>query len=58
MYHQAVNGLLHGFILNQEPRIASVAGLSVAIAVVMIAVGLATLSYFFSNAQFGNLAIA
>src|SRR5262245_2302399 len=47
MYHQAVNGLLHGFILNQEPRIASVTDFLVAMVVVFIAVGLATLSYFY-----------
>jgi peptidoglycan/LPS O-acetylase OafA/YrhL len=47
MYHQAVNGLLHGFLLNQVPRVASGREIVVAIAVIAIAVGLATLSYFF-----------
>jgi peptidoglycan/LPS O-acetylase OafA/YrhL len=42
-----VNGLLHGFILNQEPRIASMTDLLVAFGVVLVAAGLATLSYFY-----------
>lgn len=47
MYHQAVNGLLHGFIFNQEPRIGSLAEFTVALLVIAIAIGLATLSYIY-----------
>jgi peptidoglycan/LPS O-acetylase OafA/YrhL len=47
MYHEPVNGLMHGFIFNQEPRISTVAELLVAFAVTAIAVALATLSYIY-----------
>jgi peptidoglycan/LPS O-acetylase OafA/YrhL len=47
MYHQAVNGLMHGFLFNQEPKVTSIAELLVAIAVMAISIGLATLSYFY-----------
>jgi peptidoglycan/LPS O-acetylase OafA/YrhL len=56
MYHQAVNGLMHAFIFNQEPRISTVADLLVAFAVMAIAVGLATLSYIYFERPIRRLA--
>lgn len=45
MYHQVVNGLLHGFIFNQVPRIASWPEFALAILVMAISVILAAISY-------------
>ncbi len=56
MYHQAVNGLMHGFIFNQEPHISTVTELLVAFAVMAIAVGLATLSYVYFERPIRRLA--
>jgi peptidoglycan/LPS O-acetylase OafA/YrhL len=47
MYHQAVNGVLHGFIFNQAPKVADLPQLAVSLLVIALAIGLATLSYFF-----------
>jgi peptidoglycan/LPS O-acetylase OafA/YrhL len=47
MYHQAVNGLLHGFIFNQEPRIGSLPEFAVGLLVMAIAIVLAILSYVY-----------
>jgi peptidoglycan/LPS O-acetylase OafA/YrhL len=47
MYHQSINGVLHGFIFNQAPKVANLAQLAVSVLVIALAVGLATLSYFF-----------
>lgn len=50
MYHQAVNGLVHGLLFDQEPTIAAPAHLFAAIAVLAISLGLATLSYIYFEA--------
>jgi peptidoglycan/LPS O-acetylase OafA/YrhL len=55
MYHQAVNGLMHGIILNQVPKIESWLEFGVALGVIAVAVGLATLSYFFLEAPIRRL---
>jgi peptidoglycan/LPS O-acetylase OafA/YrhL len=47
MYHQTVNGLLHGIIFGREPKIAEWSHLLVAVAVVTVSIGLATLSYVY-----------
>jgi peptidoglycan/LPS O-acetylase OafA/YrhL len=47
MYHQTVNGLLHGIIYGREPKIAEWSHLLVAVAVVTVSIGLATLSYIY-----------
>jgi len=56
MYHQAVNGLMHGFIFNQEPHISTVAELFVSFAVMAIAIALATLSYVYFERPIRRLA--
>jgi hypothetical protein len=43
--------MLHGFLFNQEPGIASLFEFSVGFAVMAAAVGLATLSYFIWSDQ-------
>lgn len=45
LYHQSVNGMLHGYLFNSEPRILSVAEYGVAILVILISICLAALSY-------------
>src|SRR3954453_2427034 len=50
MYHQAVNGLVHGLLFNQEPTITTPAHLFAAIAVIAISLGLATVSYIYFEA--------
>jgi peptidoglycan/LPS O-acetylase OafA/YrhL len=47
MYHQSINGLLHGFLFDQAPRIASWAEFGVALLAIAISVGLAVVSYFY-----------
>lgn len=47
MYHQAVNGLMHGLLFNQEPTISTWAHLIAALGVIGISIGLAILSYFY-----------
>jgi peptidoglycan/LPS O-acetylase OafA/YrhL len=47
MYHQTVNGLLHGIIFGREPKITEWSHLLVAVAVVTVSIGLATLSYVY-----------
>lgn len=47
MYHQAVNGLIHGWLFGQEPTIKTPQQLLAAIAVIAIALGLATISYIY-----------
>lgn len=50
MYHQSINGLVHGLLFNQEPTIKTPEHLLAAIAVLAISVGLAALSYiYFEN---------
>jgi peptidoglycan/LPS O-acetylase OafA/YrhL len=46
MYHQAVNGLLHGWLLNQAPQINSWKSLEIACAGLLITLSLAVLSYY------------
>lgn len=47
MYHQAINGLVHGLLFNQEPTIANAKHLAAAFGVLGLAFGLATLSYIY-----------
>ena len=47
MYHQMISGLMHGFVFGHEPKITNVAEFIGALAVMGIAVALATLSYFY-----------
>jgi peptidoglycan/LPS O-acetylase OafA/YrhL len=47
MYHQAVNGLVHGIVFNQVPTISTTAHLVAAIAIVVIATALAGVSYVY-----------
>jgi peptidoglycan/LPS O-acetylase OafA/YrhL len=46
MYHQAVNGLMHGLVTGQIPAIRNPHDLKVALAVMGIAIVVATISYF------------
>jgi peptidoglycan/LPS O-acetylase OafA/YrhL len=47
MYHQSINGLVHGLLFNQEPTIKTPEHVLAAIAVITLAVGLATISYIY-----------
>jgi peptidoglycan/LPS O-acetylase OafA/YrhL len=47
MYHQTVNGLVHGILFGGDPKITEWEHLLAAIAVLAISVGLATLSYIY-----------
>ncbi len=47
MYHQAVNGLIHGLLFNQEPTIANAGHLAAALGVLVLTFGLAILSYVY-----------
>jgi peptidoglycan/LPS O-acetylase OafA/YrhL len=47
MYHQAINGLVHGILFNQQPIIGTPAHLLAAIGVLTIATGLAIVSYIY-----------
>jgi peptidoglycan/LPS O-acetylase OafA/YrhL len=47
MYHQAINGLVHGLLFSQEPTISQPLHILVALGVVTISIGLAALSYRF-----------
>lgn len=47
MYHQAINGLIHGWLFQQEPMIKTPEHLLAATAVIAIAIGLATISYIY-----------
>ena len=47
MYHQSINGVLHGFIFNQAPKITNLSELAVGLVVVALAIGLSVLSYFY-----------
>lgn len=44
MYHQAVNGLMHGFLFHQAPRISNAREFTAACLALLVAVGLAALS--------------
>jgi peptidoglycan/LPS O-acetylase OafA/YrhL len=55
MYHQAINGILHGFIFNQAPEISNLSQLAVGLLVVALAVSLAVLSYFYLERPIRNL---
>lgn len=44
MYHQAVNGLLHGYFFSQVPRIDNWSDVAVGFSVLLVSAGLATLS--------------
>jgi peptidoglycan/LPS O-acetylase OafA/YrhL len=52
MYHQAVNGLLHGLLLQHAPRIANLKEFAVACLVLVTAVALAELSRRFYERPF------
>jgi peptidoglycan/LPS O-acetylase OafA/YrhL len=47
MFHQSINGLVHGLLFNQEPTIRTPEHLLAAIAVIALATGLATISYIY-----------
>ena len=47
MYHQSVNGLVHGLLFGTEPRIASWQQALAALLVMSIAISLAALSFYF-----------
>jgi peptidoglycan/LPS O-acetylase OafA/YrhL len=47
MYHQAVNGLVHGILFNHEPLVETPVQFLAALGVMAIAIGLATLSYIY-----------
>jgi len=47
MYHQSINGMVHGFIFNQEPKVASLAEFGASIFVMASATAMATVSYLF-----------
>lgn len=47
MYHQAVNGLIHGILFGQEPVITNFAHLLTAIIVIAISILLAAISYYY-----------
>ncbi|WP_164547668.1 MULTISPECIES: acyltransferase [unclassified Bosea (in: a-proteobacteria)] len=55
MYHQAVNGLMHGFIANQVPTLVSWRDLGIAIGVVAVSVSLATISTVYFESFFRRL---
>ncbi|WP_037088210.1 acyltransferase family protein [Neorhizobium vignae] len=55
MYHQAINGLFHGLLLGQGPRIENWAGLAVGIAVFLTSAGLATLSTRYYEKPFRDI---
>jgi peptidoglycan/LPS O-acetylase OafA/YrhL len=46
MYHQAVNGLIQGFVLHQEPHLSNINDLIATIFSIFIVYGVATASYF------------
>ena len=46
MYHQAVNGFLHGWLLNQEPQINSWTSFGIACAGFLLTFILATISFY------------
>ncbi len=45
MYHQAINGLMHVWLFDAEPSVASWRQAAVAVGVMVIAIAVATLSY-------------
>lgn len=55
MYHQAVNGVLHAYFFEDEPRIVSIAQLGLSVAVMATAIGLAFLSYRYFETPIRNL---
>jgi peptidoglycan/LPS O-acetylase OafA/YrhL len=55
MYHQAINGLFHGLLLGQGPRIENWTGLAVGIAVLVTSAALATLSTFYFEKPFREI---
>ena len=55
MYHQAINGMFHGVILGQVPKIENSSGIAVAIAVLLTAGSLATLSTLYYERPFRRL---
>jgi peptidoglycan/LPS O-acetylase OafA/YrhL len=57
MYHQSINGLMHGLVFNQEPTVSNLPHLLAALAVDAIAIGVAALSYVYLETpirQFGH----
>lgn len=47
MYHQAINGLVHQLLFDQEPTIANASNVVAGFGVLIITFGLATLSYLY-----------
>ena len=58
MYHQTVNGLMHGMLFGREPKITEWEHWLAAIAVLAISVGLATLSYIYFETPIRRYAAA
>ena len=58
MYHQAVNGLVHGLLFNQEPMISTLVHLFAALAVLAISFGLAIVSYVYFESPIRRLGVA
>ncbi|MEH7907427.1 acyltransferase [Rhizobium laguerreae] len=54
MYHQAINGLFHGWALNQVPKIENWAGVGVGVAVLLTAAVLAMISTEFYEKPIRN----
>ncbi|MBY2944186.1 MULTISPECIES: acyltransferase family protein [Rhizobium] len=55
MYHQAINGLFHGYFLNQVPRIENWSGVAVGVSVLLVSGTLATLSTRYFEKPFRDL---
>jgi peptidoglycan/LPS O-acetylase OafA/YrhL len=56
MYHQAVNGILHGWLFASEPRVESLAQGMLALGVMALAIALAAASYYCVEAPIRRLA--
>jgi hypothetical protein len=53
MYHQAVNGMVHGLLCDQEPTVANASDVVAALGVLVIAFGLVALSYIYFEHRSG-----
>jgi peptidoglycan/LPS O-acetylase OafA/YrhL len=47
MYHQAINGLVHQLLLNQDPQMSNARDVAAGFLVLALALGVATLSYVY-----------
>ncbi|NEJ46618.1 acyltransferase [Rhizobium leguminosarum] len=55
MYHQAINGLFHGYFLSQVPRVETWSGVAVGVSVLLVSGALATLSTRYFEKPFRDL---